>query len=240
MERVYVELGTPFGRAGSVLRYGHWGRPVIVFPSEYGRAWEAEDKGLISALAPLIGAGRIKLYCCDDLAGRAWVHEEGDIRHRSWKQNAFDRFVADEMVPAIFQDCGGRHSIVAAGASLGAFNALASLCRHPDLFRAALCMSGTFNLEPLLEGSWNDDFYFASPLHFLPSLGGADLERLRRRFVLLAYGGGRFEHPDFSWRMAELLGSKGIPNRVDPWGGEWHHDWSTWQRMLPAYLEQLC
>ena len=51
MERVYVELGTPFGRAGSVLRYGHWGRPVIVFPSEYGRAWEAEDKGMIAALA---------------------------------------------------------------------------------------------------------------------------------------------------------------------------------------------
>ena len=35
MERHQVELDAPgFGRAGTVIRYGHYGRPVIVFPSE--------------------------------------------------------------------------------------------------------------------------------------------------------------------------------------------------------------
>ena len=36
-----------------------------------------------------------------------------------------------------------------------------------------------------------------------------------------------------------MLGSKGIPNRVDVWGPEWHHDWPTWLRMLPQYLAEL-
>jgi esterase/lipase superfamily enzyme len=39
--------------------------------------------------------------------------------------------------------------------------------------------------------------------------------------------------------MAEALGAKGIPNRVVPWGAEWDHDWATWRRMLPLYLDEL-
>ena len=43
---------------------------------------------------------------------------------------------------------------------------------------------------------------------------GRQLELLRRRFVLLAFGQGRWENPEESWRMADVLGGKGIPNRV--------------------------
>jgi esterase/lipase superfamily enzyme len=31
-----------------------------------------------------------------------------------------------------------------------------------------------------------------------------------------------------------------VPNRVDVWGEEWPHDWETWRRMLPQYLDELC
>jgi len=41
-----------------------------------------------------------------------------------------------------------------------------------------------------------------------------------------------------SWRMAKVLGAKGIPNRVDSWGPSWHHDWVTWREMLPKYLAE--
>ena len=39
--------------------------------------------------------------------------------------------------------------------------------------------------------------------------------------------------------MAGVLGSKGVPNRVDPWGPEHDHDWPTWRQMLPIYLDDL-
>ena len=39
--------------------------------------------------------------------------------------------------------------------------------------------------------------------------------------------------------MAGVLGAKGIPNRVDPWGHDFDHDWPTWRRMLPGYLNDL-
>ena len=68
---------------------------------------------------------------------------------------------------------------------------------------------------------------------------GPQLDALRRRFVLMTYGAGRWENPAQTWRMAEVLGGKGVPNRVVPWGPEWDHDWVTWRAMLPIYLDEL-
>ena len=156
-------------------------------------------------------------------------------------QNAFDACVVNEVVPAIRTDCNDDGiEIVTAGASIGAFNAVASLCRHPEIFRLAIAMSGSYDLERLMGFRANEDFYFAAPLLFLPNLGECEqLDHLRSRFVLLATGQGNYEYPADSWRMAEVLGAKGIPNRVDAWSAEWHHDWPTWRRMLPQYLDEF-
>ena len=55
MERYQVDLPAPgFDRPGTVIRYGHWGRPVVVFPSEAGRAWDYENNGMVAAVAPCI------------------------------------------------------------------------------------------------------------------------------------------------------------------------------------------
>jgi len=123
--------------------------------------------------------------------------------------------------------------------SVGAFNALAVVCRYPHHFGAAIGMSGAYDLESLIGFPGNEDFYFASPYRFVPGLDGPQLDRLRRRFILMAYGQGRWENPGHNWRMADILGAKGAPNRVDVWGPEWDHDWPTWRAMLPVYLDEL-
>jgi len=232
------------GQGMGVVRWGHWGRPVLLFPTAGGDAEECERHGMVDALGGLIDAGRIKLFSVDSVAGRAWM-EKRDPYRCSRLQNAFDAFLYHELVPAIRTDCrvdpqSGEVGIVTAGASIGAFNAVAALCRHPDVFTHAIGMSGTYDLEPWLGGAWNEDFYFASPLHFLPNLGEGDqLTTLRQRHVTLATGEGAWENPGESWRMAHVLGQKGIPNRVDPWGPDHDHDWPTWRAMLPKYLGEL-
>lgn len=224
-----------------LVRWGHWGVPVLLFPTAGGDAEEVERMHVIGALGPLIEAGRIKVYSLDSIAGRAWLQKQ-DPRHCSWLQNRFDACIADEVVPAIRTDCRTPDvEVIAAGASIGAFNAVASLCRHPDLFKVAIGLSGTYDLEQLFGFQGDEAFYFGSPLLFVRNLPeGGQLELLRRRLALLAFGQGRWESAEESWRMADVLGAKGIPNRVDPWGPEWDHDWPTWRRMLPHYLGQLC
>jgi esterase/lipase superfamily enzyme len=79
----------------------------------------------------------------------------------------------------------------------------------------------------------------SSPLHFLPGLGGPALDLLRRRYVVLASGSGRWEDVGEAWSVGNLLGDKGIPNRVDDWGPGYDHEWPTWWEMLPLYLDDL-
>ena len=224
----------------TLARWGHWGEPVLLFPTAGGDAEEVERMQMIDALWPMIHAGRIKVYSMDSVAGRAWAeHKPADYCARL--QNAFDACVAEEVVPAIRSDCHDDGiEIVAAGASIGAFNSAASVCRHPDLFRLAIAMSGSYDLERLFGIRADQELYFAAPMLYLPNLGDSpQLEQLRRRFVLLATGTGNYEYPEDSWRMAAVLGAKGVPNRVDAWGSEWHHDWPTWRRMLPQYLDEF-
>ena len=66
MRRDVYDLYSPaIGASGSVIAYGHWGRPLLVFPSEQGRAVDYENNGMVGAVSWLIDAGRVKLYCVD-------------------------------------------------------------------------------------------------------------------------------------------------------------------------------
>ena len=134
-------------------------------------------------------AGRIKVYSLDSIAGRAWISKQHSAEFCSYLQNMFDALVYEEIVPAIRQDCQSPDiEIVTAGASIGAFNAVATICRHPDAFRLAIAMSGTYDLSKYLNGRMPDDFYFSSPLHYLPGLEGPQLDALQQRFILLPSG----------------------------------------------------
>jgi esterase/lipase superfamily enzyme len=222
-----------------LVRWGRIGTPVLLFPTAGGDAEEVERFHLIGVLMPLIEAGRIKVYSIDSLAGKAWISKQHSAEFCSFLQNRFDDLVYKEIVPAIRKDCETPDiEIIATGASIGAFNAVASVCRHPDVFKMAIAMSGTYDLSKYLEGRFIQDFYFCSPLHFLPGLEGPLLDMLRQRMILLPSGEGDYEDIGESWRLAKVLGEKAIPNRVDSWGTDYKHDWITWRKMLPQYLEE--
>ncbi|MBX3272243.1 MAG: hypothetical protein KF729_18405 [Sandaracinaceae bacterium] len=228
------------GREITLARWGHFGQPVLVFPTAGGDAEEIERFQLIRALGPLLEAGRIKVYSCDSVAGRAWFEREGPPGHRMWLQHQFHQFVKHEVVPAIHADCQTTDvGIWATGASIGAFHSVAVVCRFPDLFHRALAMSGTFDLMRFIETDHKSEHYYvSSPRDFVPALSGRHLEVLRTRHIHFASGAGRAENMGETWAMADILGKQGIPNRVDPWGPDWHHDWPTWREMLPKYLDE--
>ena len=69
---------------------------------------------------------------------------------------------------------------------------------------------------------------FGRPVLVFPSAGG-DAEEIERHGLVDACGP----------LLAEVLGAKGIPDRVDNWGPQWAHQWPTWRQMLPQYLHEL-
>lgn len=227
-------------REVSLARWGYFGQPILVFPTAGGDSEEIERWLVIRALEPLLMAGRIKVYSCDSVAGQAWFAQEGSLAHRMWLMNQFQEYVRHEVVPAIQEDCRAPGMpIWTAGASIGALHAVASVCRYPDVFERALAMSGTYDLMRFTDSPhYTLDYHFASPMRFVPLLdeGSEQLARARRNFVMLASGGGRAENMGETWRMADVLGRQSIPNWVDSWGPDWHHDWPTWRAMMPKYF----
>ncbi len=227
-------------REVTLARWGSFGTPVLVFPTAGGDAEEIERFHLVDACAGLIDAGRVKLYSVDSVNGRVLLAGEGDTGRQAWIQRQFFEYLRHEVLPAIRTDCATDDiEVVVAGSSIGAFNALACVCLHADVFRAAICMSGTYDLRRFYDGPVSDDYYESSPLNVVPAMDGEALEQLRRRFVLLASGEGANEDIGESWSVARVLGGMGVPNRVDSWGTAWEHDWPLWRAMLPQYLEEL-
>lgn len=229
------------GESLLVARWGHAGQPVVLFPTAGGDAEECERMLMIRALGPLIDAGRIRVYSVDHVAGWRWI--DGDVAPavKVRTQHRFNAFVREELAAVIRAEGGlGDGGIIAAGYSLGGFQAFAGVLRNPDLFRAAICLSSPYDLSPWVTPDVHDDFHHTSPLHFLPFLQDeASLAPLRDRFVLMVHGRGRVEKPWRAWPVADLLGSRGIPNRVDIWSEAHDHDWVAWREQLPLYLDRL-
>ena len=92
----------------TVVRWGTFGAPVLVFPSAGGDAEEIERYGLVDACGPLLAAGRVKLYSVDSVAGPGHDRKADSVEHRMWLLNQFHECVRWEVVPAIHADLGGR------------------------------------------------------------------------------------------------------------------------------------
>jgi len=82
----------------------------------------------------------------------------------------FDRYVTDEVLPLIRKDSGDDDARpLTTGASLGAFLAANAYFKHPDLFRAVIAMSGSYDVRSYLKGFYDDNVYF-TPGDYLPNL----------------------------------------------------------------------
>ena len=156
-------------REVTVARWGHWGTPVLLFPTAGGDAAgdraHAGDRG-----APAADRGgpdqglflrqrrrrrpgsrssipRPTARCCRTASTASST--------RRWCRRSAPTAARTDV------------EIVAAGASIGAFNAVASLCRHPDAVPRRHRRSAAPMIWKSCSASRADDnFYFSSPLLF--------------------------------------------------------------------------
>jgi esterase/lipase superfamily enzyme len=239
------ELYSPaIGAAGSVVSYGHYGRPVLAFPAEQGRAWDWQDQGMIDAVGGLLEAGRIKLYCVDSFDAASWSNQSVPLEERARRHGRYESWILDEVVPFIQHDTGGE--ILTTGISLGAFHAVNFALKRADVFPLAIGLSG--NYDPAAWNGWGErgeQTYFNNPIDYVEHLGGDHLDWLRSRLsVLLVCGQGMWEDStgalESSKRLAGLLGAKGIRHELDLWGHDVAHDWPSWRAQIAHHLPRFC
>lgn len=230
----------------TVMAYGHYGQPMIVFPTDMGRAQDFEERGVVDAVGWLLEEGRVKLYCVDSFDHHSWRNPELSLEQRARQHGRFEDWVVNHVVPAIYQDCGGPLDIGLIGCSFGAYHAANFCLKRADLFPRAICMSGVYDVA-VVGGGWErgSESYFNNPMDYLANAEGDHLEWLRRRAcLLLICGQGMWEDTtgalESTRALAGVLAAKGIPHQLDLWGGDVPHDWPSWRNQLAHHLPRFC
>lgn len=221
-------------------QYGHFGAPLLVFPSASGMAHEWEQHGMIDALAGLIDAGRLKVYCVESNVAEAWTRRENDPRWRMQRHMLYEQFIMRELVPYIRTDCRSESiPLAVTGCSLGGYYAANFALKYPSVFRYALCLSARYDVSEFTAGLEGDDAYFNNPMAYVPNLHGEMLDQVRSSTHLtLVCGQGKWEDGNHqeTRRFGDVLARKQIPHECDIWGHDVAHEWDWWCRQVVHHL----
>lgn len=236
------QLGWP---DAEVVVHGHYGRPVLWFPSEGGSPHDFAGNGILESVRGAVDDGRIKIYCAPSYDATSWSANDKPLGDRAKAHLAYDDWVVWTLAPAIREHSGGRGDIATAGTSMGAFHAALFALRHPHVFNHAVAMSG--NYDPRGWHAWGevtDEVYACNPMQFVPGWYGDHLDWVRRTARLtLVVGSGQWEDTTganaSTHALADQLRDKGIPHDLFVWGHEWPHDWPSWRAQSAMYLPAL-
>ncbi|WP_026750830.1 esterase family protein [Sediminibacterium sp. C3] len=223
-----------------IAAYGHYGFAILLIPTAAADYLEYERFQLIDAIAPMIESGKCRVFSIDSMNKESWMNNQMLPEHKAIRHNQFNEYVFNEVVPFIRNSTSNETMIYTCGASFGALHAMNLFLKRPDILNGAISMSGVYNLTEYTKGFWDDQVFYNSPEHYIPSLQDDwYLSKIKASHHIHIYSGsGNFEDPEASKRFAGILYNKGIWYDLDVWGPDIHHDWPTWRSMLPYILDK--
>ncbi|MCA9794555.1 MAG: prolyl oligopeptidase family serine peptidase [Candidatus Eremiobacteraeota bacterium] len=224
------------GRPMPMSIYGHFGVPLLLIPTASSDFEEHERMGMVAALAHHVEAGRVKLFSVNSINSESLSNFSIPPVERIRRQALYDRYLAEEVVPAIYHDCQSQLPIAVAGASFGAYHAANSLLRHPELFKIGICMSGVYDITSCLDGYYDDTCYAHNPVDYLRHY---DPSRLAGCQLHVLCGQGPWERIHWTREFSNRLAASGIEHNFDLWGPEVAHDWPWWHRQMDMYVGRL-
>ena len=221
-----------------LIVYGHWGPPLLWFPTSGGDESEAEQHGIIQALEAFIDPGRVKLYAIGSANAESFYNKQARPTHRSYVQARFDDYIRHEVMPFVEDDCQTPGMpMTTAGASFGAYHAANTLFKHPAIVRRCFALSGLYDLRRFMDGEYDDNFYFNNPIDYVGGLSDpAILGQLATCDIHIATGTGPWEHSEWAYEFSAVLNARGIRHSLDDWGAEGGHDWPFWKNQMRTYL----
>ena len=228
-------------REMGVVVFGHYGPPMIAFPTTGGDEWEYERQGVIGAMSGAIDAGRVKLFCVNTNNGDSFGNSGAHPRHRSYMQAQYDSYIAEEVMPFVRGHCRSHDlGIWVMGASLGGYHAANTILKHPDAVKRCFALSGVYDMRRFMSGDYDDNFYFNNPVDYMANLSdGWALQQLSSCDIHLATGTGPWEHPEEAYRLSAILAGRGIRHSLDDWGAQGGHDWPYWRHMMWEYMNYV-
>ena len=220
-----------------MLVFGHWGYPVVAFPTSKARYYELKDFGLIYSAQHLIDSGKIKIYCPDSIDPESWYNYSIHPADRVKTHIGYENLILNDVIEFAKHETGEKR-VAVAGCSFGAYHAANLAFRHPDKVSYVISMGGAFDIKQFIMGYYDDDCYFNNPPDYLPNLNDEwYLSRIKKMGIVL--GTGEWDIClDENKNLSNILNAKGIQHWFDVRNGV-GHDWHWWREMFPHYLAQI-
>jgi esterase/lipase superfamily enzyme len=213
--------------------YGDWGSPVLAFPTSMGRYSQNKDFKLVASATPFIDSGKIKMYCVDSIDNLSFYNESIHPSRRIHNYVLYDKFLNEELVPKILDECK-TDKIVVAGCSFGGYHAANFAFKHPEKIKCLISMGGAFDIKPRMDGYYSEEVYYNNPPDFLRD---ATDENLWKMNIVLGTSDQDF-CKDSNIVLSQQLTQKNIPHWLDIRQGL-THDWPAWCEMFPDYLSKI-
>lgn len=228
-----------------VTLYGTAGRPVIAFPEGDSSCASWEEGGMVDALAGLIDAGRVRLFCVDSADGASWYAGYAPTDYRLTSLGGYFDLVENELAQLVRNEAPDAGAPIVAGAGLGALNSTIAMLRKPSLYGGLLALSGTYDAAWVVGDAMSDAWRAFSPVDLARGLGDNPLlvEALSGLQLAFVCGTGAGEEGGETQRTLQgELASAGVGATFEYWGADVDHSWGWWQeearQLLPCLLEE--
>ena len=125
----------------------------------------------------IVDSGKIKIYCIDTIDTLSFYNESMHPSQRIHNYVLYDKFLNEELVPQILNECN-TPKLGVAGCSFGGYHAANFALKHPDKTKYLISMGGAFDIKPRLDGFYNEEVFFNSTFYPMPRIQICGILRL--------------------------------------------------------------
>lgn len=223
------------GRKMGVTVYGTTGTPILAFPTRGAGCGQWEEHGMVDAIGHQLEKGYNQLFCIESVDNESFLNTKIAPPKRITRQQQFESYVVEEVVPFIRQTNDISYLILA-GVDLGGYQAVNIALKHPEYFGKAIGMSGVYDIKGFLDSYYDDDVYYSNPVDYIPNLNNRSLlEKIKGvDYRLATYAND--SRLDYARRMSDVLRMKFIEHQIDTWDLSSDMEWDLWKRMLQTHI----
>lgn len=222
--------------------YGQGGKLCLAIPSQNGRFFEWEDRGMIHEVSKWIESNQLTIITCDTLDLETWSYPN-NTKVRMLKHELWFEYILSELIPSVQEKMNIHDKWMVTGASLGATHAANLIFRFPKQFDTLLALSGIYDTE-LFYGDYHDEnTYHNNPCAYMKnmSLDHPYMELYKQSKLIFCVGQGNWEQEcvESLRQFSTILYDQHIDAWCDFWGYDVYHDWPWWKVQLQYFMEQI-
>lgn len=220
-------------REMELLIFGHAGARLLVFPTQSGRFFDWENRGMFDTLSTHLNNGWIQVFCLDSIDPESWDNPHASPGDKALRHMQYHDYVINEVLP-FSRNKNSNSFTMAVGASMGAYHAASIGLRFPDHFNRIIAMSGIYDIRPWTGGYDDELIYQCNPLEFIRGQNNGKLDQIRALDIIVAIGK---EDPAY-WenrQFSQSLWDKNVWHAYREWDG-FAHDWPYWHEMILDYI----